>query len=132
MNVTILNILKTGTLGSDDVSALNIVFIVAVCLLIVFILYFLIKSSGKNKQFPIEHVTVTVADKWQQVAGNDRVGQYSRNMPLQMDVTLYTVRFQSSEGDNMDFLVSEKEYGNLMIGMKGVLSYQHQKFIAFK
>lgn len=64
------------------------------------------------------------------VAKRTAISHYSSDMPVSMDTTYY-VTFEVSSGDRMELLIPSTEYGLLVEGDVGELSFQGTRYLSF-
>ena len=90
---------------------------------------------NRNNHSSLKNVSATVIAKRAQVSShryanaNDFTGAhgYSTN-----SFTDYYITFQTESGERIEFSVEDSEYGLLIEGDEGVLSYQGTRYLGFK
>lgn len=85
----------------------------------IFIIYTNVKKGIKNNNSPRLTSSVTVLDKRMKVWGD-----HSR--------TTYYITFEVESGDRMELEVPDNEYGLIVEGDKGKLTFQGTRFLEFK
>lgn len=82
---------------------------------------------NKNNHSPRITVPVTVVAKRTHVSRHHRAGNHHRSRTY----TSYYVTFQLGSGDRMEFHVPDTEYGLLVEGDRGNLSFQGTRYLGF-
>lgn len=103
----------------------NAAFTLMICIMLFMILFnYLnkIKNWNKNKNLPRLTVPARVVAKRHEVRG-----RYNSN-----DLNSYFVTFEFESGDRLELLVTGTEFGMLVEGDNGKLSFQGTKYIDFK
>jgi hypothetical protein len=99
------------------------IFILLPTIIISFVIYVLIskrKQRKANEKLPILSVKAKVVSKRMRVEG----GQYTR--------TLYFVTFEPDKSDRKEFKVDGSEYGKLIEGDLGTLTFQGNQYRGFQ
>lgn len=105
-------------------------FLVFFLILGVFIVTF-IKGIGewnKNNHSPKLTVPVTVVSKRTNVSHHHRAGEHHHSSSS----TSYYVTFQVESGDRMELHVSGSQFGLVVEGDKGLLTFQGTRFLNFE
>ena len=100
-------------------------------LVFVIILVNVIKGIGqwnKNNNSPKLTVPVTIVAKRTNVSHHHHAGEHHHHHTS----TSYYVTFEVESGDRMEFLMAGHEYGLLMEGDKGKLSFQGTRYLGFE
>lgn len=105
----------------------SIVFLVIICVFVT-ILVKNIGEWGKNNQSPRLTVDATVVTKRGQILHHNHAGDSTGYHTS----TSYYVTFQVESGDRMEFHVEGTEYGMLVEGDKGRLSFQGTRYLGFE
>ncbi len=98
---------------------------------IVGILVILVKCIGqwnKNNNSPRLTVPVTVVAKRTNVSHHHSAGEHHHHHTS----TTYYVTFQVESGDRMEFHVPDQEYGMLIEGDVGNLTFQGTRYLGFE
>lgn len=83
----------------------------------------------KNNKSPRLTVMATVISKRTDITGH----RYAHDADYHSNInTWYYVAFQVDSGDRMEFLVGEYEYGLLIEGDVGKLTFQGSRFLSFE
>lgn len=83
---------------------------------------------NKNNQSPRITVPVTIASKRTHFSHHHSAGKHHHTHAS----TSYYVTFQLSSGDRMEFHVPDEEYGLLVEGDRGDLSFQGTRYLGFQ
>ena len=128
-----MNSMGFGFTGFDTTfSIMGILFFVMFALVLCFFIVIFIKGIGqwnKNNHSPRLTVPATVVSRRTDVSHhrhkgtNDHVHHHSS--------TWYYVTFEVDSGDRMEFSVTGPEYGMLIEGDKGNLSFQGTRYLGF-
>ena len=111
--------------------------IVPVMTTLIFVIVFvgifvtIIKGIGqwnKNNHSPRLTVPATIIAKRTNVSHHHHAGEHHHHHTS----TSYDVTFEVESGDRMEFLVAGHEYGLLMEGDKGKLSFQGTRYLGFE
>lgn len=108
----------------------TILFMLVFGLIFAVIIFILIKGIGewnRNNHSPRLSVAATVVAKRTNVSHYSGVGDND----FHSSSTSYYVTFQVASGDRMEFHVSGSEYGMLIEGDKGMLSFQGSRYLSF-
>lgn len=92
------------------------------------IIYTLIKGIaewGKNNRSPRLSVDATIVDKRSHTTHHHHDNHTTRS-------TAYYVTFEFQSGDRMELRVPDGEYGLLVSGDVGLLSFQGTRYLAFE
>lgn len=103
--------------------------IVFVLILGVFITIFIkgISQWSKNNKSPRLTIPATLIAKRTNVSRHHHGGDHHHHHTS----TSYYATFQVESGDRMEFLISGQEYGLLMEGDRGNLSFQGTRYLGF-
>ncbi len=107
-------------------AAMGVMFIISsVLFFAVFIIVFVkcISAWNKNNNSPRLTVPATIVEKSQRYV--------SRGMGAHDDHTSYYITFQVESGDRMSFLVPWPDYGILVEGDTGRLTFQGTRYLSF-
>ena len=118
--------------GFQMFNIFGILFAIGFVLVIsVFIIFFVkgIRQWGKNNKSPRLTVPATLIAKRTDVSRHHHGGDHHHHH--HHTSTSYYVTFQVESGDRMEFLVSGQEYGLLMEGDRGNLSFQGTRYLGF-
>ena len=118
--------------GFQMFNILGILFIIGFVLVIsVFITIFIkgIRQWGKNNKSPRLTVPATLIAKRTDISRHHHsgVGDHHHHHTS----TSYYATFQVESGDRMEFLISGQEYGLLIEGDRGNLSFQGTRYLGF-
>ena len=108
---------------------------VCVCAVILFLIVKNISTWNKNNQSPRLTVPATVVTKRTQVTqqqhanAGDPTGAHGFSTTTS---TSYYVTFQEESGDRMEFQVPDREYGFLVEGDRGRLTFQGTRYQGFQ
>lgn len=102
----------------------SIVFVIIICVFVT-ILVKNIGEWGKNNKSPRLTVDATVVAKRDKVSHHGDMDDFHTS-------TYYYVTFQVESGDRMEFHVEGTEYGMLVEGDKGKLSFQGTRYLGFE
>lgn len=105
----------------------SIVFVLMIGVFVVVIVKNLAEWSNNNAS-PRLTVEATVVTKRNQVSHHDHVGDSTGCHTS----TTYYVTFQVESGDRMEFHVEGNEFGMLVEGDKGKLSFQGSRYLGFE
>lgn len=97
------------------------------------IIFTLIKGLmqwNKNNHSPRLSVNATVVSKYTNVSHHHHHGH--NHMGHTSTSTSYYVVFEVDSGDRMEFHMSRQEFGMLIEGDKGVLSFQGTRYLGFE
>ncbi len=83
---------------------------------------------NKNNHSPRLTVPATIVSRRTHVSRHHRTGEHHRSHTS----TSYYVTFQVGSGDRMEFHVSGSEYGLLVEGDHGNLSFQGTRYLGFE
>lgn len=100
-------------------------------LVFVIILVNVIKGIGqwnKNNNSPKLTVPVTIVAKRTNVSHHHHAGEHHHHHTS----TTYYVTFQVESGDRMEFHVPGQEYGMLIEGDTGILTFQGTRYLGFE
>lgn len=100
-------------------------------LVFVIILVNVIKGIGqwnKNNNSPRLTVPVTIVAKRTNVSHHHHAGEHHHHHTS----TTYYVTFQVESGDRMEFHVPGQEYGMLIEGDTGILTFQGTRYLGFE
>ena len=84
-------------------------------------------QRNKNNNSPRLTVPVTIVSKRQDVHRH-----HNHNTHLHHTSTTYYVTFQVESGDRMELKVSRNEYGMLVVGDSGRVSFQGTRYLGFE
>ena len=88
---------------------------------------------NRNNHSPLINVPATVIAKRADVSShryaNDFSGAHGYRTTSSTD---YYITFQTKSGERIEFSVEDSEYGLLIEGDEGVLSYQGTRYLGFK
>ena len=87
-----------------------------------------IRQWNKNNHSPRITVPVTIVSKRTHVSRRHRAGDHHHSHTS----TSYYVTFQLGSGDRMELHVPDTEYGLLVEGDKGNLSFQGTRYLGFE
>ena len=87
-----------------------------------------IQEWNKNNHSPRLTVSATVVSKRADVSHHHSAGEHHHSHTS----TSYYVTFEVESGDRMEFHVSGTEYGLLIEGDKGSLSFQGTRYLGFE
>jgi len=107
----------------------SIVFLLFICVFVVIIVKGLAQWSKNNKS-PRLTVPATVVAKRTNVSHHHGAG--TNNMHHHHTSTTYYVTFQVESGDRMELHVAGHEYGMLIEGDRGNLSFQGTRYLGFE
>ena len=111
----------------------GIMFIVVFLLVIGTFVVILVKGIGewnKNNHSPKLTVPATIVTKRTNVSHHRHGGANGHHH--HHTSTTYYVTFQVESGDRMEFLISGQEYGLLIEGDRGNLSFQGTRYLGFE
>lgn len=109
----------------------QIMFFVMFSLFFVVFIGMLLKGIGqwnKNNHSPRLTVPATVVDKRTDVSHHRGAGEHHHHHTS----TTYYVTFQVDSGDRMEFHVAGHEFGMLIEGDRGELSFQGTRYLGFE
>lgn len=89
----------------------------------------IVRAIGRwqsNNQQPVQSVTAQVVTKRTRVSGRRSDGYHSRTS------TFYYCTFEDQQGGRHEFRVAGQEYGQLVEGDLGTLTYQGTRYQGFK
>ena len=112
-------------------SIVNIIVSLIFLIVIVFFIVTAVKGIGqwsKNNNSPRLTVSAEVVTKRTNVSHHHHAGEHHHHHTS----TTYYVTFQVESGDRMEFHVSGQEYGMLIEGDKGNLSFQGTRYLGFE
>ena len=113
------------------VGMFNIMFTISFVLVIGIFVVTIVRGIGewnKNNHSPRITVPVTVVSKRTHVSRRHRAGNHHHHHTS----TSYYATFQLGSGDRMEFHVSGSEYGLLVEGDRGNLSFQGTRYLSFE
>lgn len=116
--------------GFQMFNIFGILFIIGFVLVFsVFITIFIkgIRQWNKNNKSPRLTVPATLIAKRTNVSSHHHGGDHHHHHTS----TSYYATFQVESGDRMEFLISGQEYGLLMEGDRGNLSFQGTRYLGF-
>ena len=116
--------------GFQMFNIFGILFIIGFVLVFsVFITIFIkgISQWNKNNKSPRLTVPATLIAKRTNVSSHHHGGDHHHHHTS----TSYYATFQVESGDRMEFLISGQEYGLLMEGDRGNLSFQGTRYLSF-
>ncbi len=96
----------------------NIITLLIICMFI-YVFYKIISTNVKNSNSPRLTVSAKVLDKRMRVRGD-----HSR--------TTYFITFEVESGDRLELQVYDKDYGLIIEGDQGNLTFQETKFLDFQ
>ena len=102
------------------------------CIVIGIFIYRSIKGISeckKNNNSPVLDVKATVVGKRADVSNN--VTNTGENNMMHSSTTCYYVTFQVNSGDRIEFSINGKEYGMLVEGDYGTLTFQGTRYKSF-
>lgn len=107
--------------------------IVPIFFIIVFVIFIVIAVKGiaqwnKNNHSPRLTVPATIVTKRTNVSRHRGAGEHHHHHTS----TTYYVTFQVESGDRMEFHVAGHEYGMLIEGDSGNLSFQGTRYLGFE
>ena len=111
----------------------NAMFTIVFLLIIGTFIFTVVKGIGqwnKNNNSPKLTVPVTVVSKRTDVTHHHHGGTNAHHH--HHTSTTYYVTFQVESGDRMEFYVDGYEYGMLVEGDKGMLSFQGTRYLGFE
>ena len=111
----------------------NAMFTIVFLLIIGTFIFTVVKGIGqwnKNNNSPKLTVPVTVVSKRTDVTHHHHGGTNTHHH--HHTSTTYYVTFQVESGDRMEFYVDGYEYGMLVEGDKGMLSFQGTRYLGFE
>ena len=135
--VSALNPFNSMGLGSSFGFGFGLHSIVPVMTTLIFAIVFvgifitLIRGIGqwnKNNHSPRLTVPATIIAKRTNVSHHHHAGEHHHHHTS----TSYYVTFEVESGDRMEFLMAGHEYGLLMEGDKGKLSFQGTRYLGFE
>ena len=109
----------------------NVMFTLIPAIIFITILVTLIKGISqwnKNNQSPRLTVPATIIAKRTNVSHHHHAGEHHHHHTS----TSYYVTFEVESGDRMEFHVAGHEYGLLMEGDQGKLSFQGTRYLGFE
>ena len=109
----------------------NVMFTLISAIIFITIFVTLIKGISqwnKNNQSPRLTVPATIIAKRTNVSHHHHGGDHHNHHTS----TSYYVTFEVESGDRMEFLMAGHEYGLLMEGDKGKLSFQGTRYLGFE
>ena len=109
----------------------DIIFFLGFFLVFGMILVTVIKSVGqwnKNNHSPRLTVPVTVVSKRTNVSHHHHAGEHHHSSTS----TTYYVTFQVESGDRMELHLSGSQYGLIVEGDRGLLTFQGTRFLNFE
>lgn len=124
---------KIFNIGFGGVAVMITIGIIVFAVIFINVIVSSIKNYKKNNKSPRLTVTAKVISKRADItsyghmhtADNDSLGYHS-------DITTwYYVAFQVDSGDRMEFCIPENEYGLLIEGDTGKLTFQGTRYISF-
>lgn len=109
--------------------------IVGIVFLLVFgfIIFGIVQSAKqwkKNNDSPILTVNATMVTKRTNVSHHHDTG--NDNMDFSSSSTTYYATFQVESGDRMEFMISAQEFGMLVEGDSGKLTFQGMRYLRFE
>ena len=116
-------------LGFDS---FNIIFTIMFVLVVGFFIFTFVRMIGQKRaddRSPRLTVPVTVVAKRTNVAVHDHVHE---EMHHHTTSTTYYATFQVQSGDRMELRVPAEEYGLLVEGDEGDLTFQGSRFLSFE
>lgn len=87
-----------------------------------------IKEWNRNNHSPRLTVPVTVVAKRTNVSHHHHAGEHHHSSTS----TSYHVTFQVESGDRMELLLSGQQYGLIVEGDRGLLTFQGTRFLDFQ
>lgn len=111
----------------------NAMFTIVFLLIIGTFIFTAVKGIGqwnKNNNSPRLTVPVTIVSKRTEVTHHHHGGANTHHH--HHTSTTYYVTFQVESGDRMEFYVDGYEYGMLVEGDKGMLSFQGTRYLGFE
>lgn len=109
------------------------VFFVVFALAVIFFVVGLVRNIGRwhqNNVSPRLTVDAVVADKRTEIIHHHQ--HQADGMDMVHTTTDYFVTFQVESGDRMEFCVPSSEYGMLVQGDRGRLSFQGTRYLGFE
>lgn len=112
----------------------SIVSIMVPLIFVIVIVFFVVTAVkgisqwSKNNNSPRLTVSAEVVAKRTNVSHHHHAGEHHHHHTS----TTYYVTFQVESGDRMEFHVSGQEYGMLIEGDKGELSFQGTRYLGFE
>lgn len=113
-------------------SLFPVLFIIVFVIILGTIIVTLVKGISqwnKNNHSPKLSTPATVVTKRENVSRHHHSND--NNTMSTSSFTTYYVTFEVPSGDRMEFLVSDYEYGMLVEGDKGTLTFQGTRYISF-
>ena len=117
--------------GMGMFNTFGIMFAIVFVLVIVMFIVIAVKGIGqwnKNNHSPQLTVPVTVVAKRTNVSHHHHAGEHHHHHTS----TTYYVTFQVESGDRMEFHVPGQEYGMLIEGDTGELTFQGTRYLGFE
>ena len=107
--------------------------LVSLLFVVVFAFFIVIAIKGigewnKNNHSPRLTVLASVVDKRTNVSHHHGAGEHHHHHTS----TSYYVTFQVESGDRMEFHVAGHEFGMLIVGDRGNLSFQGTRYLGFE
>lgn len=110
------------------------IFIAICCISVIGIIIFRViqsvKTNNKNNNSPILTVEAKIVTKRADVSY--RTHHRNDSMDMHSSSTMYFVGFEVESGDRLEFQVTGNEYGLLVEGDKGKLTFQGTRYKEFK
>lgn len=106
-----------------------VIFFLAICT-IMFSLISSISEHNKNRKQPIVPTQAKVISKFQDVTNHLTHSQHNNTMSHTN--TNYYIAFEFSNHERVQFKVSKLEFGKIIEGDVGILTFQGSRFISFE
>lgn len=123
-------------LGFDgDFAFYGFLYALMLVLVIGLLIYAIVKSFiqwRKNNRSPRLTVQATVATKRSDVTYHHQYDSTGTGIQYTTDSTYYYVTFQMESGDRIELGVPDHEYGMLVEGDKGMLTFQGTRYLGFE
>ena len=113
----------------------GVMFTIAFVLIIGVFIVMIVRSIGtwnQNNHSPRLTVTAMVVSKRTDVSHHHSYGMAGNMTGVHGHTTTYYVTFQVESGDRMEFSVRGTQYGMLVEGDMGRLSFQGTRYLAFE
>lgn len=110
-----------------------ILFFIVFSIIIVIIVLSIVKGISqwnKNNNQPVLTVDATVVSKRMNVSHHHHQGN-GDNLSSTSSSTYYYITFQVASGDRMEFLVPDNEYGMIVEGDVGKITFQGTRYKGF-
>lgn len=127
-----MGVMDRFTFGGGFQIIFMVIFLLILCMFIVTFIR-AIGQWNKNNQSPRLTVEATVVSRRSDVSYHHHNNGADASMGMHTtSSTTYYVTFQVASGDRMELAVSGREYGMLVEGDRGQLSFQGTRYLGFQ